>query len=139
MVAVAMLALSAVVQPVAAAACPCPEPLPGIEDLLARDDVAVFSARVRSVLSSRAGHKTVTRLEVGDVLKGDVPPVVEMIGVTPPTTPAASIFAPGRRASWLRAGLWTGGGQAMPVWCRDFSAVARVCAPARKASWLFTS
>lgn len=67
----------------AAAACPCPQPRPSLEDLIAsRPDLAIFVARVASILAPAKGEPTLTRFAVQDVIRGDVPSVVEMRGIT---------------------------------------------------------
>ncbi len=64
-----------------AAACSCPRPT--VEDLIDdKRDLAIFSARVVSILSPEKGKPAVTRLQVGDVIRGEVPRVIEMTGVT---------------------------------------------------------
>jgi hypothetical protein len=68
---------------VATAACVCPRPNPTLDDLMAgRPDLAIVAGRVASVLSPTKGEPTVTRFTVQDVIRGEVPPVVEMRGIT---------------------------------------------------------
>lgn len=70
-------------QVIAAQACSCPSPHPTLDDLIeSGPEVAVFSGRVVSILSPDPKGPTVTRIAVDDVIKGDVPRVVEMTGVT---------------------------------------------------------
>jgi|SRR5215210_5512301 len=74
---------SLVAQTVAAQACSCPSPNPTLDDLIeSGPEIAVFSGRVVSILSPDPKGPTVTRIAVDDVIKGDVPRVVEMTGVT---------------------------------------------------------
>lgn len=91
-----------------AAACTCPQPT--IEDLIDdRRDLAIFSARVVSVLSPEKGKPTVTRFQVGDVIKGDVPRTVEMTGVAADDNPCGVDFRPGEvrtLAAYRRDGRW---------------------------------
>lgn len=75
-------ALALIVQ-VATVACACPRPNPTLEDLMAgRPGLAIVVGRVASVLSPVKGEPTVTRLAVQDVIRGEVPPVIEMRGIT---------------------------------------------------------
>jgi hypothetical protein len=70
-------------QTLAVQACPCPRPNPTLDDLIeSGPDIAVFSGRVVSIVSPDPQGPTVTRIAVEDVIKGDVPRVVEMTGVT---------------------------------------------------------
>ena len=91
-----------------AAACSCPQAT--VEDLIDdRRDLAIFSARVVSVLSPEKGKPTVTRFQVGDVIKGDVPRIVEMTGVAIEDTPCGVDFRPGEvrtLAAYRRDGRW---------------------------------
>jgi hypothetical protein len=64
-------------------ACPCPDPNPSLDDLIeSGPEIAVFSGRVASILTPDPNGPTVTRIVVQEVIKGDVPPVLEMTGVT---------------------------------------------------------
>src|SRR3954452_22924237 len=77
----ALLALMA--QPLAAQACTCPDPNPSLDDLIeSGPEVVVLSGRVVSILTPDPNGPTVTRIAVQEVIKGDVPRVLEMIGVT---------------------------------------------------------
>jgi hypothetical protein len=91
-----------------AAACSCPRPT--IEDLIEdKRDLAVFSARVISILSPEKGKPAVTRLQVGEVIRGDVPRVVEMTGVTLADDPCGVDFRPGEvrtLAAYKKDGRW---------------------------------
>ena len=91
-----------------AAACSCPRPT--IEDLIEdKRDLAVFSARVMSILSPEKGKPAVTRLQVGEVIRGDVPRVVEMTGVTLADDPCGVDFRPGEvrtLAAYKKDGRW---------------------------------
>lgn len=79
---IAGAALALVLQ-VASAACVCPRPNPTVDDLIAGSPkLAIFVGRVASVLSPVKGEPTVTRFAVEDVIRGEVPAVVEMRGVT---------------------------------------------------------
>jgi len=70
-------------QTLAVQACSCPNPHPTLDDLIeSGPEVAVFSGRVVSIVSPDPKGPTVTRIAVDDVIKGDVPRVVEMTGVT---------------------------------------------------------
>jgi len=81
MTAFAPLALLA--QILAAHACPCPNPNPSLDDLIeSGPEIAVFSGRVASILTPDPNGPTVTRILVQEIIKGDVPPVLEMTGVT---------------------------------------------------------
>jgi hypothetical protein len=91
-----------------AAACSCPRPT--IEDLIDdKRDLAIFSARVVSILSPETGKPAVTRLQIGDVIKGDVPRVIEMTGVTSADDPCGVDFRPGEvrtLAAYKKEGRW---------------------------------
>jgi len=70
-------------QPLAAQACTCPDPNPSLDDLIeSGPEVAVLTGRVVSILTPDPNGPTVTRIAVDDVIKGDVPRMVEMTGVT---------------------------------------------------------
>lgn len=63
--------------------CTCPGPYPTVESLIAtRPDVVIFVARVASILAATKGAPTVTRFAVEEVIRGVVPPEVEMTGIT---------------------------------------------------------
>lgn len=82
------------VQPSLAAACSCARPT--IEELIESGrDIAIFSARVVSVVTPEKGKPAITRLQVGDIIKGEAPRVIEMIGVTPEDNPCGVDFRPG--------------------------------------------
>ncbi len=91
-----------------AAACSCPRPT--IEDLIEDGrDLAIFSARVVSILSPEKGKPAVTRLQVGEVIKGEVPRVIEMTGVTSADNPCGVDFRPGEvrtLAAYRKDGGW---------------------------------
>ena len=91
-----------------AAACSCPRPT--IEDLIDDPrDLAVFSARVISVLSPEKGKPTVTRLEVAELIKGRAPRVLEMTGVTSQDNACGVDFRPGEvrtLAAYLKDERW---------------------------------
>jgi hypothetical protein len=95
-------------QTLLAAACSCPRP--SIEDLIEdRRDLVIFSARVVSILSPEKDKPAVTRLQVGDVIKGEVPRVVEMTGVTAVDNPCGVDFRPGEvrtMAAYKKDGRW---------------------------------
>jgi hypothetical protein len=77
-----------------AAACSCPRPT--IEDLIEDGrDLVVFSARVVSILSPEKGKPAVTRLQVAEVIRGEVPRVIEMTGVTSADNLCGVDFRPG--------------------------------------------
>src|SRR5215218_2629488 len=103
-----LVPLVLVAQTSLAAACSCPQRT--IEDLLedARD-LAVFSARVVSIVSPEKGKPTVTRFQVGDIMRGEVPRVVEMTGVTAADDPCGVDFRPGEvrtLAATRKDGRW---------------------------------
>jgi hypothetical protein len=91
-----------------AAACSCPRPT--IEDLIEDGrDLAIFSARVVSILSPEKGQPAVTRLQVGEVIKGEVPRMIEMTGVTSADNPCGVDFRPGEvrtMAAYKKDGRW---------------------------------
>jgi len=91
-----------------AAGCSCPRPT--IEDLMEdKRDLAVFSARVVSILSPEKGKPAVTRLQVAEVIRGDVPRVIEMTGVTSADNPCGVDFRPGEvrtMAAYRKDGRW---------------------------------
>jgi hypothetical protein len=66
-----------------AAACSCPVPHPTLEDLIASGpETVVVAGRVVSILSPDLNGPTVTRIAVEDVIKGEAPEVIELVGVT---------------------------------------------------------
>ena len=82
------------VQTSLAAACSCPRP--SLEDLIESPrDIAVFTARVVSVLTPEKGKPTVTRFQVGEIIRGEPPRVIEMTGVTPEDNACGVDFRPG--------------------------------------------
>ena len=91
-----------------AAACSCPRPT--IEELLEDGrDLAIFSGRVVSILSPEKGKPAVTRLQVGEVIKGEVPRVIEMTGVTSADNLCGVDFRPGEvrtMAAYKKDGRW---------------------------------
>ena len=91
-----------------AAACSCPRPT--VEDLIEdRRDLAIFSARVVSILSPDKGQPAVTRFAVTDTIKGEVPRIVEMTGVTTADNPCGVDFRPGEvrtLAAYRKDGRW---------------------------------
>ena len=91
-----------------AAACSCPRVT--VEDLIEDGRVlAVFSARVVSILSPEKGKPAVTRLQVGEVIRGEVPRVIEMTGVTSADNPCGVDFRPGEvrtMAAYRKDGRW---------------------------------
>jgi hypothetical protein len=91
-----------------AAACSCPQTT--LEDLIESPrDIAVFSARVVSVLTPEKGKPTVTRLQVGEIIRGEPPRVIDMIGVTPEDDACGVDFRPGEvrtLAAYKKDGRW---------------------------------
>jgi hypothetical protein len=89
-------------------ACSCP--LSTLEELLeSGKDIAIFSARVVSVSSPQKGQPAVTRLHVDEVIKGEVPRIVEMTGVTLEDNACGVDFRPGEVrivAAYKREGRW---------------------------------
>jgi len=96
------------VQTSLAAACSCARPT--LEDLIeSQRDIAVFTARVVSVLTPEKSKPTVTRLQVGEIIRGEAPRVIEMIGVTPEDTACGVDFRPGETrtlAAYRKDGRW---------------------------------
>ena len=75
-------------------ACTCARPT--VEDLIEDPrDLAVFSARVVSILSPEKGKPAVMRLEVAEAMRGKTPRVLEMTGVTAADNPCGVDFRPG--------------------------------------------
>ena len=103
-----VICASLLLQTSLALACSCPRPT--IEELIGdKRDLAVFSARVVSILSPEKGKPAVTRFIVGEVIKGDVPRVVEMVGVTPEDNACGVDFRPGEvrtLAAYRKDGRW---------------------------------
>ena len=95
-------------QPALADACSCPRPT--FEDLIeSGKDIAIFSARVMSVVAPQKGQPAVTRLRVGEVIKGEVPRIVEMTGVTADDHSCGVDFRPGEVrivAAYRKDGAW---------------------------------
>ncbi len=91
-----------------AAACSCARP--ALEDLIESPfDVAVFTARVVSIVSPEKGQPSVMRLHVGEIIRGEAPRVVEMTGVTLDDHPCGVDFRPGEvrtLAAFKRDGRW---------------------------------
>ena len=78
------------------AACTCPRPNPTLEDLIeSPENLAVFAGRVVSITTPEGGGPRVVRIAVDDIIKGDVPRVVEMSGVTLRDNPCGVDFRPG--------------------------------------------
>jgi len=91
-----------------AAACSCPRPT--LEELIdSGKDVAIFSARVVSVVAPQRGAPAITRLRVDEVIRGDVPRIVEMTGVTAEDHSCGVDFRPGEVrivAAYKKDGRW---------------------------------
>ena len=104
---VILVSVVLVAQTSLAAACSCPRPT--IEELIeSGSDIAVFSARVVSILSEK-GKPAVTRFEIDEVIKGEVPRVVEMTGVTAADNLCGVDFRPGEArtlAAYKKDGRW---------------------------------
>jgi hypothetical protein len=87
-----------------AQSCACPRPT--LEDLLQSDkDLAIFTARVVSI----QGKPAVTRLEIGEIIRGRAPRVIEMTGVTPEDNACGIDFRPGEvrtMAAYMKDGRW---------------------------------
>ena len=104
-----VLVVAALLGPtLSAAACPCPRP--SLEDLIEdKRDLAVFSAGVVSILSPETGQPAVMRLQIGEVIRGEVPRIIEMTGVTAADHPCGVDFRPGEvrtLAAYKRDGRW---------------------------------
>lgn len=100
-----------------ALACSCARPT--VEDLIrTRPDVAIFVARVASILAPEKGGPTVTRFAVEDVIRGDVPAVVEMTGITFQDEPCGADLRVGEvrtvAATRTTDGRWTTSACLMP-------------------------
>jgi hypothetical protein len=91
-----------------AAACSCARPT--LEDLIESErDLAVFTARVVSVLTPETGKPSVTRLQVGEIIRGEPPRIIEMTGVTPEDNACGVDFRPGEvrtLAAYRKDGRW---------------------------------
>jgi hypothetical protein len=91
-----------------ASACPCAQPT--LEDLIESErDLAVFTARVVSVLTPEKGKQAVVRLAVGEIVRGEAPRIIEMSGVTPEDNPCGVDFRPGEMrtlAAYRQDGRW---------------------------------
>jgi hypothetical protein len=91
-----------------AAGCSCAPPT--LEDLIESErDIAVFTARVVSVLTPDKGKPALVRLQVGEIIRGEVPRVIEMSGVTREDNPCGVDFRPGELrtlAAYRRDGRW---------------------------------
>jgi hypothetical protein len=91
-----------------AAACSCPRPT--LEDLIDSPfDIAVFSARVVSIVTPEKGKPSVTRLAVGEIIRGEAPRVIEMTGVTLEDNACGVDFRPGELrtlAAFKKDGRW---------------------------------
>ena len=96
------------VQTALAGACSCPRPT--LEELIEdRRDLAVFSARVVSILTPEGGKPAVLRLAVTEVIKGEAPRIVEMTGVTAEDEACGVDFRPGEVwtiAAYKKDGRW---------------------------------
>jgi hypothetical protein len=91
-----------------AEACSCPRPT--LEDLIeGGKDIAIFSARVVSVVAPQRGQPAVTRLRVDEIIKGEVPRIVEMTGATADDQACGVDFRPGEVrivAAYNKEGAW---------------------------------
>jgi len=91
-----------------AVACSCPRQT--VEDLIEDPRaLAVFSARVLSILAPEKGKPAVTRLQITDILKGEVPRILEMTGVTDADNSCGVDFRPGElrtMAAYRKDGRW---------------------------------
>jgi hypothetical protein len=91
-----------------AAACWCPRPT--LEDLIESPfDLAVFSARVVSIVTPEKGKPSVTRLQVREIIRGEAPRVIEMTGVTLEDNACGVDFRPGEvrtLAAFKKDGRW---------------------------------
>jgi hypothetical protein len=91
-----------------AADCPCTQPT--LEDLIESErDIAVFTARVVSVLTPEKGKPALVRLQVGEIIRGEAPRAVEMSGVTREDQACGVDFRPGEMrtlAAYRRDGRW---------------------------------
>ena len=103
-----LIAAALLAQASLAAACSCPRLT--VEELIEDTrDLAVFTARVVSILSPDKGKPAVMRLQVGEVIKGEVPRIVEMTGVTAVDHPCGVDFRPGEvrtLAAYRKDGGW---------------------------------
>ena len=91
-----------------AGACSCPRPT--LEDLIESPfDLAVFSARVVSIVTPEKGKPSVTRLQVGEIIRGEAPRVIDMTGVTLEDNACGVDFRPGEvrtLAAFKKDGGW---------------------------------
>jgi hypothetical protein len=91
-----------------AAACSCPRPT--LEDLIESPyDLAVFTARVVSIVTPEKGKPSVMRLQTAEVIRGQAPRVIEMTGVTLEDTACGVDFRPGEvrtLAAYRKDGGW---------------------------------
>ena len=89
-------------------ACSCPRPT--LEELIeSGKDIAIFSARVVSVVVTQKGQPAVTRLRVDEIIRGEVPRIVEMTGVTADGQSCGVDFRPGEVrivAAYRKNGGW---------------------------------
>lgn len=103
LVAAAVLAHSSV-----ATACSCARLT--LEELIEDPrDLAIFSARVVSVVAPERNKPTITRFAVGDVIKGPVSRVIEMIGITSADHACGVDLRPGEVrtiAAYRKDGRW---------------------------------
>ncbi len=104
-----LITVSALLLPTAlAAACSCPRP--ALEDLIESPfDLAVFSARVVSIVTPEKGKPSVTRLQIGEIIRGEAPRVIEMTGVTLEDNACGVDFRPGEvrtLAAYKKDGRW---------------------------------
>ena len=106
--AVAVLLGGLIAETSLAAGCSCAPPT--LEDLIESErDIAVFTARVVSVLTPDKGKPALVRLQVGEIIRGEVPRVIEMSGVTREDNPCGVDFRPGELrtlAAYRRDGRW---------------------------------
>ena len=91
-----------------AAACSCPRPT--LEDLIDSPyELAVFTARVVSIVTPEKGKPSVTRLQVGEIIRGQPPRLLEMTGVTLEDNACGVDFRPGEvrtLAAFRKDGRW---------------------------------
>jgi hypothetical protein len=106
--AVAVLFGALITETSLAAGCSCAPPT--LEDLIESErDIAVFTARVVSVLTPDKGKPALVRLQVGEIIRGEAPRVIEMSGVTREDNPCGVDFRPGELrtlAAYRRDGRW---------------------------------
>ncbi len=103
-----LICAALMLQTLLAAACSCARP--SLEELIESSrDIAVFSARIVSILSPEKGKPAVTRLQINEVIKGEVPRVIEMTGVTAADNACGVDFRPGEvrtLAAYKKDGRW---------------------------------